>query len=122
MSTYDAEPFVVALDLESERNAKDTAALLREIIGHWPYGRTHFAGGSSHLRMLADQIEAQVKPPRIPEPLDTGSIVCATRGLLWCRADDGSWVCLSDGYAGDTTVWPNLVDPVLFRDGVEDQS
>lgn len=73
---------------------------------------------------LADQIAAQKKPPRIPEP-GWGAIVEAgvdahDERLLWTPNDQGFWSCKNpDEYARH---WQQLLDPVLVRDGIEDES
>ena len=68
---------------------------------------------------LADQIEAQTKPPRIPEPVEIGSLVNA-EGCLWAKAEDGQWVCLGDGNSGLAKPWAFLASPALVRNGIED--
>ena len=77
--------------------------------------------GNIALHEVADQIEAQTKPPRIPEPGLWG-VVEATGATLprrrWIHHEEGRWVC-------DTGVWrywDDLVDPVLIRDGIEVES
>ena len=73
------------------------------------------------LEWIADQIEAQTKPPRIPEP-GWGAIVEAgvdahDERLLWTPNDQGFWSCKNpDEYARH---WQQLVDPTLVRDGIE---
>lgn len=75
------------------------------------------------LRSLADQIEAQTKPPRIPEPGLWGVVEAHTRWNSerghYVRSDlDGSVEWLrADGRS--RTLWSELIDPVLIREGVE---
>jgi hypothetical protein len=69
-------------------------------------------------RTIADQIEAQLKPARIPEP--------GLWGVVWASLPDdptvSSWVHIrahrwyteQHGVAA----WPLLVDPTLIREGV----
>ena len=70
------------------------------------------------VRAIADQIERQVKPPRIPEPGWGEQVVASTQtdearrkfvrpGNVWCDE------------TGRQYVWNTLVDPVLVRDGIE---
>lgn len=66
--------------------------------------------GTTGCKDVADQIEAQTKPPRIPEPGPTGSLVNA-EGCLWAKAEDGNWVCLGDGNSGLTKPWQFLISP-----------
>ena len=78
------------------------------------------------LRELADQIEAQTKPPRIPEPGWSGVVEAHTAQnsdrLRWQR-DSGThsahWVC-EDTLEYDRT-WDVLIDPILVRPGIEDE-
>ena len=70
------------------------------------------------LSRFVDQIEAQTKPPRIPEPGLWG-VVEATGATLprrrWIHHEEDRWVC-------DTGVWRywrDLIDPVLVREGIE---
>jgi hypothetical protein len=72
---------------------------------------------------IADQIEAQTKPPRIPEPGLWGVVEAAvpeSGGSRWPfvhDTDQGSseWTCVNDG---DHYDWDALIDPVLIREGV----
>jgi hypothetical protein len=77
--------------------------------------------GSQTADWVADQIEAQTKPPRIPEP-GWGGIVAA-RGvsgirMKWVRGERG-WTNLdATGDHLNWTLWDELTDPVLVREGV----
>jgi hypothetical protein len=77
----------------------------------------------SHARILdhlADQIEAQIKPPRIPEPGLWG-VVEASVLLIGERAPACEWVHHRKGWmnpSGQFAVWDGLINPVLVRDGV----
>jgi hypothetical protein len=69
---------------------------------------------------LADQIEEQTKPTRIPEPGRWGVVEAGIAGGVqrWHyvrRADDGYWYTLR----GAQRRWDELIDPVLIREGVE---
>ena len=72
-------------------------------------------GGTNACRGVAAQIEAQTKPPRIPEP------------GLWGVVDtgrDGEFVNVGPGWlsvehGGMVHQWGTLIDPVLVREGVE---
>jgi len=65
---------------------------------------------------IADQIEAQTKPARIPEPGLWG--VVEAGGYRWVRyslAGYDDWVDL----LGKQNEWDVLIDPTLIREGVE---
>jgi len=65
---------------------------------------------------IADQIEAQTKPPRIPEPVQFGVVEAAADKSpgrhKWVRQGDLWW----NGAAWNT--WDALIDPTLIREGV----
>lgn len=71
------------------------------------------------LSELADQIEAQTKPKRIPEPGLWGVVEAAANG----GAERGQfvhtpkfWYCAEFDHARG---WDALIDPTLIREGVE---
>ena len=73
--------------------------------------------GSRVARNIADQIEAQTKPPRIPEPGLWG-VVEDHNGYRWVRhsnAEGARWHNLSTGW----TEWSAIEFPTLVREGVE---
>jgi len=85
--------------------------------------RDHTNGDARTIyRSIADQIEAQTKPARIPEP-STGSRVTATMGTGYGRfeylrvrtASMRSWANLGSGHL---YTWDALIDPTLIREGV----
>ena len=65
---------------------------------------------------IADQIEAQTKPPRIAEPGLYGVVSSEDdRGLTtYFWHSHGGW----HGENGSLSEWEDLVDPVLIRPGV----
>ena len=71
---------------------------------------------------LADQIEAQTKPPRIPEPGKYGVVRASGQGLdnvEW--VNEGKWwVSLDEGISQPRrwAEWRELEDPTLIREGV----
>jgi hypothetical protein len=74
---------------------------------------------------LADQIEAQTKPPRIPEPGLWGVVEAHTAYDSTRRHfgrvpddynDDKQWI---DSFDKHWRKWDDLIDPVLVRDGIE---
>jgi len=77
----------------------------------------------STAKSIAKEIEAQTKPPRIPEPGQWGVV-----GARYTTYNDGDvfyeWVkvgphnWMSKSFPTVTT-WDDLVDPVLVREGVE---
>lgn len=75
----------------------------------------------SWTNSVADQIEAQTKPPRIPEPGLWGVVEAVLRGdekrarLHYVRTDFRTWTCVG----GARRSWSELIDPVLVRDGIE---
>jgi len=113
----DVRPLVV-LDLEDysgERAVnylRNLAQESRDVMGNAPSPR-----GKLALR-IADQIEAQTKPPRIPEPGLWGVVEACVPGIPtshWVHHEEGRWV-------PDTGVpfaeWDDLIDPTLVREGV----
>ena len=95
----DARPLIV-LDLNGERSVTLLARHLRN--GYW--------------NDIADQIEAQTKPVRIPEPGLWG--VVEAGGYRWVRyslAGCDDWVDL----LGKQNEWDVLIDPTLVREGIE---
>jgi hypothetical protein len=72
---------------------------------------------------IADQIEEQTKPPRIPEPGLWGVVSAHINGkqgpqatYKWAHAPWG-WEAIGSTQA--TRKWEDLIDPVLIREGVE---
>ena len=111
-----ASPLIV-LDLESDFGDQHghLIALLRNLAeGTAAIYTDHL------LRNLADQIEAQTKPARIPEPGLWGVVeasVDAFPATIWVRRGPGSfcrWHSPEHGYA----VWDILIDPTLVREGM----
>lgn len=82
-----------------------------------------FADYACELQEIADQIEAQVKPSRIPEPGKWGVVEAYApeydQRLHFVRhhdfvTDGRHWQSGPGRYS-----WDALVDPVLIRDGIE---
>ena len=63
---------------------------------------------------VAEQIEAQAKPPRIPEPGLWG-VVTDNGDDVWVCTEPGRWTRIADGVEWP---WVDITDPVLIRDGV----
>ncbi len=103
---------VVVLDLGDYDNRAVT--YLRNIanddrgIGGGPTSRAKL------VHLIADQIEAQTKPPRIPEPQGIGAVVRNGAGLRWVRVHANAWV----SEEGVRLAWDDLIDPVLIREGL----
>lgn len=87
----------------------------------WPYITRTLRGESIHAmrtrRLIADQIEAQTKPP-ITEPGWGEKVIAHVRfnedRLRWVRVDNGTkrhWSCEDDGEYDRT--WEELLDPEL---------
>ena len=75
--------------------------------------------GRAPIRDITRQIEAQVKPPRIPEPGLWGVVEAWVPGIptrRWVHHEEGRWV--SD-MGVPFKEWDDLIDPVLVREGVE---
>jgi len=119
----DVRPLVV-LDLD-EYDSQKFAGILRAILRG--EGEGGFAGPWARTAdSVADQIEAQTKPPRIPEPGLWG-VVEASRQFPdgkgfgpaeWVHTNRAGtpWYCAQfDVHAG----WHLLIDPTLIREGVE---
>jgi hypothetical protein len=71
---------------------------------------------------LADQIEAQSKPARIPEPGLWGVVEASYAGWSRCpfvHGDDGLWRVQTRRLESATVAWDHLADPTLIREGVE---
>ena len=125
----DARP-LVTLDLE---NPGEFVHILRGVgiegdrnhraaDGTW----VHIINGSisaKRLGIIADQIEAQTKPARIPEPGLWGVVEAVVQGDdepdHFARIPKGGsvyhWVRISDGL---NYHWDDLIDPTLIRDGL----
>jgi len=105
---------VVVLDLEPMYDGVD--------MGGWSYVVNTLRDESSKAVMtrgdIADQIEAQTKPPRIPEPGLWG-VVDAGAGRIpvrrWVHHEEDWWVADT----GDRVMWGDLEDPILVREGVQ---
>ena len=71
---------------------------------------------------IADQIEAQTKPARIPEPKNVGSLVTASRvggdgsDRVWTRFSNARTDCWIDSLA-HVRSWSDLTDPEPYPFG-----
>lgn len=77
------------------------------------------AHGLATRQAVADQIEAQTKPPRIPEPGLWGVVEATVAGIprrRWVHHEEDRWV--SDNGI-PLKAWDELIDPVLVREGVD---
>jgi len=70
----------------------------------------------------ADQIEAQTKPARIPEPGLWGVVEASYNDgarCYWTLSPDGLWHSVRPPFTGATFVdWDHLIDPTLIREGL----
>ena len=113
----DARPLIV-LDLVSSQ-----VDYLRHALNRW-IEWSALTDEKRTLDGLLDQIEAQTKPARIPEPGLWGAIVEAHS--LGAKGDRLRWVKGSAGWTNlDATgeylnwiSWDLLIDPILIREGV----
>jgi hypothetical protein len=71
------------------------------------------------LRRIADQIEAQTRPARIPEPGLWGVVRAREANAIgdadWVHVPTGAWASLG---GSRLATWDALIDPVLVREGV----
>lgn len=111
----DVRPLVV-LDLDDPTLSGNYGARVTNLLDH-------LRRGTNVAQHLADQIEAQTKPPRIPEPGLWGVVETTFKdgrsrhGWAVRRLTDGGsdW---QDG-SGDYHRWDDLINPTLIREGVE---
>ena len=74
---------------------------------------------------LPDQIEAQTKPPRIPEPGLWGVVEAGHEHLGTGRSEfvrvnlEGDFQWVDRTSEADWSTWDRLEDPTLVRDGIE---
>jgi hypothetical protein len=106
----DARPLIV-LDLGSPEFAAEIAPQIVACLRREGWGKT------------ADQIEAQTKPARIPEPGWDGKVTASTDGnptrrdFIRFSTDGGrSWDWCDGSRAA--SAWKYLIDPTLIREGV----
>lgn len=105
---------LVVLDLD---DPAFTVTALRDTLPEM--ARDHDRGDVEVLR-LARQIEAQTKPPRIPEPGLWGVVEAQIGGEGFTFVNRGAgWVCVDDGALWE---WSRLIDPTLVRPGIEESS
>lgn len=80
------------------------------------------------VRWIADQVEAQVRPPRIPEPGLWGVVEAIDGGehqpripRMYIRDavadEDAHWTAIGHGVRIE---WDDLIDPTLIRPGIEE--
>ena len=109
----DLDPSPVANEFGVERTeAQSLVDMLRETADEF------FVPDAAKLaRKVADQIEAQTKPPRIPEPGLWGVVKDRDHRYYVRESRNGSgW----NRIGSDCNVtWYHIVDPVLVREGVE---
>ena len=80
-------------------------------------------GGRSFASVVAQLIEAQTKPPRIPEPGLWGVVEASYAGekreryIHTDRAASACWIG-AETATGGYVLWAELDNPVLVRDGV----
>lgn len=69
--------------------------------------------------LLADQIEAQTKPPKPEEPKGLGAVVEDSKGVRWVRNPDLAVICKWRNADRDWTRW-DLIDAVkVLSEGVQ---
>ena len=100
----------------------DLGAWLPEYVAkfpEWLRSKEADAPSGSLLCHLANEIEAQTRPARIPEPGLWG-VVRDGDGERYVReAERPKWRWNPIG-KGRNVTWDDIVDPVLIRDGIED--
>ena len=83
-------------------------------------------GATDVCRAVADQIEAQTNPPRIPEPGPWGVVEARCdafeRRVKWVHGDPtefgNDWHTFGGSDDPYHRVWSDLIDPVLIREGL----
>jgi hypothetical protein len=123
----DVRPLVV-LDLdESEGGGRLLPRWLRNNVSEVERASISPTPIGKDMRWLADQIEAQTKPSRIPEPGLWGVVRAARREVdgsattahgIWIRTKHVTCPWTHDS-GNRTANWNDLIDPVLIREGVE---
>jgi len=106
----------------------DLPHILRDTAKHHREGTPggYDVTAPAFLELVADQIEAQTKPPRIPEPGLWGVVEASSkhfggrREYIRTRKEKGSLLIEArwygkHGYAD----WDDLIEPALIREGVE---
>jgi hypothetical protein len=75
--------------------------------------------------MTADQIEAQTKPARIPEPGWDGKVLAHTLNddtrrefVRHGKSPSDARFNWSDGSGYGSNHWPDLINPTLIREGL----
>ena len=111
-SPTDVRPLVV-LDPHEANPSASTDLVLRNLVELLRADEMHLSSDA-----FADQIEAQTKPPRIPEPGLWG--VVKSRGDRYVRhtTDLGQYQWSRVGGDGLAIKWDELIDPILVREGV----
>lgn len=81
------------------------------------------------LHSVIGKIEAQTKPPRIPEPEWGGRVIAHTvydakraEWVRWMDEKRDEHTLAWKRRDGGTATWDDLIDPVLVRPGIEDES
>ena len=111
----------VVLDLDG-LDRDETLSFLRS--AHFAYPARKYDQQPDHLNRIADAIEAQTKPPRIPEPgwgaLVEAGVTQHDERLHWQRNNNNwtatRWSCSNPNEYD--RMWDELIDPVLIREGV----
>ena len=110
----------IVLDLGKFPGA--TPHVLRDTAKRHREGRTggYNVTAPDFLDFIADQIEAQTKPARIPEPGLWGVVEASTdqwkqrHEYVRVRTDGyGDWT-----FSGGSVNWVGLIDPTLIREGI----
>lgn len=113
----DVRPLVV-LDLDESQGKDWLPGWLRSNISKVEQGCVSPSPIGKDMAWLADQIEAQTKPPRIPEPGPWGVVEAGTSKVPMVRR----WVRYGTGWRdafGGHEEWDNLLEPVLVREGID---
>lgn len=69
------------------------------------------------LRWLADQIEAQTRPPKPPEPTGLGAVVEDIEGERWVRLDSDMYPWFARG-SRDFSAWEHIDAVRVLSEGV----
>ena len=103
--------------------ATDLAAYLRSSIED--SSKSIGSYGCRIFSMTADQIEAQTKPARIPEPGWDGKVLAHTLNddtrrefVRHGKSPSDARFNWSDGSGYGSNHWPDLINPTLIREGL----
>ena len=81
--------------------------------------RGHRADDCRVVERIADQIEAQTRPPKPPEPQGLGAVVEDAEGERWVRLDSDMYPWFAQG-SRDFSAWDHIAAVRVLSEGVTD--